>query len=87
MNVTEAIEKMLEISKMRKATLASRLGRSRQSVYNMFRQNPDLKTSTLLSMARVMGFQVVLRREGSPDIVIDAVDPRSLEEQDETLGR
>lgn len=64
MNVLDAINAMLSQSGTSKAALAAALGRSRQSVGNMFVKGTDVYVDTLIKMADYMGYEVVLRKEG-----------------------
>ncbi len=64
MEVLDAIDAMLEESGETKAGLAASMGRSRQSIYNMYRKRTDVKCATLIAMAHHMGYEVVLRKGG-----------------------
>ena len=71
MEVLDAIEAMLAESGETKAGLASSLGRSRQSIYNMYQKRTDVKCATLLAMAEHMGYELVLRK-GEDEISLSA---------------
>lgn len=72
MDVLDAIQKMLSDSGTSQNALAEHLGRSRQSIYNMFRTKADVRVDTLARMAEYMGYELVLR---SKDETIE-VTPR-----------
>lgn len=74
MEVLDAIDAMLEESGETKAGLAASLGRSRQSIYNMYQKRTDVKCGTLVAMARHMGYEVVLRK-GDGEIMLSAEQP------------
>lgn len=76
MDVLDAIEKMLKDTGKTKAGLASDLGRSKQSVTNMFAKGTDVYTDTLANMAKSMGYDLILRSKDK-EIVIT---PRSKEQ-------
>lgn len=71
MEVLDAIDMMLEKSGETKAGLASSLGRSRQSIYNMYQKKTDVRCGTLIAMAQHMGYEVVLRK-GNEEIKLSA---------------
>lgn len=71
MEVLDAIDTMLEESGETKAGLASSLGRSRQSIYNMYQKKTDVRCGTLIAMAQHMGYEVVLRK-GDDEIKLSA---------------
>ncbi len=71
MEVLDAIDAMLAESGETKAGLASSLGRSRQSVYNMYQKRTDVRCATLVAMAEHMGYEIVLRK-GDREIKLSA---------------
>lgn len=77
MDVLDAIEQMLTKAGKSKAGLAESLGRSRQSIYNMFRDRADVKVDTLARMAEYLGYKLILK---SKDDTIEIV-PRKEDEQ------
>lgn len=71
MQPIEALEHIISESGVPVSTVAAGIGRSRQSLYNMFRDKADYRISTLAQIADQVGYEVVLRGpEG--EIVIDA---------------
>ncbi len=70
MNTLDAITKMLTTSGTSKAALGAALGRSRNSIYNMYQKGTDVKAETLVRMADAMGYELILRGHGE-EIPID----------------
>lgn len=64
MDILSAIEEMQTKTGTSQASLADALGRTRQSLSNMFRNKTDVRVGTLVEMARAMGYDLVLRKGG-----------------------
>ena len=77
MDVLDAIQKMLNESGKSQNALAEHLGRTRQSISNMFRTKADVRVDTLARMAEFMGYKLLLK---SKDDTIEIV-PRKEDEQ------
>ena len=77
MDVLDAIQKMLNESGKSQNALAEHLGRTRQSISNMFRTKADVRVDTLARMAEFMGYKLLLK---SKDDAIEIV-PRKEDEQ------
>ena len=77
MDVLDAIQKMLNESGKSQNALAEHLGRTRQSISNMFRTKADVRVDTLARMAEFMGYKLILK---SKDDTIEIV-PRKEGEQ------
>lgn len=69
MDVLDAIEQMLAKAGKSKSALAESLGRSRQSIYNMFRDKADVRVDTLANMADFLGYELVLRSKDDEIII------------------
>lgn len=77
MDVLDAIQKMLNESGKSQNALAEHLGRTRQSISNMFRTKADVRVDTLAKMAEFMGYKLLLK---SKDDTIE-IAPRKEDEQ------
>lgn len=62
---------MMDATHTTGASLAGALGRSRNSIYNMFSYGTDVRAGTLSSMAQHMGYELVLRN-GDEELVVSA---------------
>lgn len=71
MDALEAIRHMSEQSGASMAAIARELGRSKNSMYNMFAKGSDPRTSTLVEVARACGYSLVLEGRGER-IEVDA---------------
>ncbi|BAK45560.1 plasmid maintenance system antidote protein [Eggerthella sp. YY7918] len=71
MNVLDAINTMLGDTSTTKTSLAQSLGRSKQSISNMFAKKTDVYTDTLIKMADHMGYKLILEN-GENRIVLTA---------------
>lgn len=61
MDVLDAIQRMLSESGKSRNALAEHLGRTRQSISNMFRTKADVRVDTLSKMAEFMGYKLILK--------------------------
>lgn len=64
MQALDAINHMAETSGKSIAAVAEDIGRSRNSLYNMFMKRSDPRTGTLVRIARACGYSVVLEGHG-----------------------
>ena len=71
MTPLDAITKMLETSGMTKYALAGHLGRSSNSVYNMFRGSNNVRMNTMLGTCEATGFRMVLINDDGVEIVVE----------------
>lgn len=74
MKPIDAIGRMLESSGMSKKDLGDCLGRSKESIYNMFRERPDVKMSTMLAACEATGFTMALSDGKGESIEVDLPD-------------
>ena len=76
MDVLDAIQKMLNDSGTSQIALAEHLGRSRQSISNMFRTKADVRVDTLVKMAEFMGYKLILRSKNDTIEIAPREDKR-----------
>lgn len=72
MDTLDAIKRMLEGSGMTAAALAKAVGRSRNSIYNMFSGKTDVRVGSLVDMAKATGYEIIARGHGE-ELVIEGV--------------
>ena len=78
-----AIDQMLTNSGVSRNKFALSIGRKRQSVYNMFRDNSDVRMSTMLGACACAGYKMLLVSEDGDRIEVD-LQPAGQEPEEES---
>lgn len=73
MKTPEAIKHMLKVSGMQKTELSRRLGKVRTYASTTIAKGSTPRTDTMASMARIMGYRLLLQGHGE-EIEIEGVD-------------